>query len=123
MPLLASPLRNRLALGFTSGMVFVGVTGACFWVGSLDKTRQANRQATEVGQLAESSSAGLDRANPSTWRAEPAGAGLSTPPREDTSKRVNRPASRPDRRAVLPHKSTMSWKTATNRVYSQPSSS
>ncbi len=96
MSLLASSLRirKRLALGLASGMVFVGATGTSFWAGSSGKMRQETRQATEVGQLEESSSAGLDQANHLTWRAEEAGAGTLALPGEDTSNRTTRPGSR-----------------------------
>ena len=90
MSLLASSLRKRLALGLASGMVFVGATGTTFWAGSSGKMRQA----TNVGQLEESSSARLDQANHLTWRAEEARAGTSTLSGEDTSNRMTRPGSR-----------------------------
>ncbi len=89
MSLLESSLRKRLALGFASGIVFVGATGTSFWAGSSSKTRQE----TEVGQQA-SSSAGLDQANHLTWRAEEAGAGALVLLGEDTSNRTTRPGSR-----------------------------
>src|SRR5271157_1753650 len=94
MPLLASSLRKRLALGLASGMVFVGATGTSFWASSSGKTRLETRQATEVGRLEESSSAGLDQANHSTWGAEEARTGTLALPREGTSNRATRLGSR-----------------------------
>ncbi len=94
MPLLASSLRKRLALGLASGMVFVGATGTSFWASSSGKTRLETRQATEVGRLEESSSAGLDQANHSTWGEEEARTGTLALPREGTSNRATRLGSR-----------------------------
>src|SRR5271165_6708218 len=94
MPLLASSLRKRLALGLASGMVFVGATGTSFWASSSGKTRLETRQATEVGRLEESSSAELDQANHSTWGAEEARTGTLALPREGTSNRATRLGSR-----------------------------
>src|SRR5271166_1264776 len=88
MSLLASSLRKRLALGLASGMVFVGATGTSFWAGSSGKTRLETRQANEVGRLEESSSAGLDQANHSTWGAEETRTGTLALPREGTSNRA-----------------------------------
>ncbi len=49
MPLLASSVRNRLALGLASATIFVGVAGTLFRGGSPSKTRHE----TEVGRLKE----------------------------------------------------------------------
>ena len=57
--------------------------------------RLETRQATEVGRLAESSSAGLDQANHSTWGAEQArGRHIGYFPESGTSNRATRPGSR-----------------------------
>jgi len=119
MPLLASSLRKRLALGLASGMVFVGATGTSFWASSSGKTRLETRQATEVGRLEESSSAGLDQANHSTWGEEEARTGTLRFP--ERAQAIGRPDSVPaqDRRVILPRVGTMIGKAATNRPYSQ----
>ncbi len=106
MSLLASSLRKRLALGLASGAVFVGATGTSFWAGSSGRMRQETRQVTKVERPEESSSAGLDQADHSTWRAEEAGAATLALPGEDTSKQTTRPGSRagsPNRAAKREH--------------------
>jgi serine protease Do len=106
MSLLASSLRKRLALGLASGTVFIGAAGSCFWAGSSAKMRQENRQAAEVGRLAELSSAGLDRANGSTWGKEQPRTGTSALPRENPSSREARVGSHaglPSRSATRGH--------------------
>jgi len=75
-------------------MIFVGVTGTSFWATSLGKMREETRQTTEVGQLEDSSFAGLDQAKPLTRRAEEAQAGTSALPGADSSNRTTRADSR-----------------------------